>query len=299
MPRGARGPWRRATALLACCGAVAAHGEDLEFDSVYAHYILRKHGSVVEMHHRSRETDWLESAVDLNDPVRQVVPYTRLLFGGVFFKEPERVLMIGLGGGGFHRLFSVAFTNSLLQTVEIDRMALRLATEHMGFRETPRNVVTIEDGRRFVKKTQVKWDWVILDAFHGGDVPFHLKTREFYREIARVLSTNGVMISNLHRGSELFHSDVKTLVNSFSQAVFLQTPGRANVIAVAADYRSPLLSDQLRRTRESRLPAGLRRYVNLSDVPDTLMDPRPDAEEKGRVLTDDFAPTEYYNSRPE
>lgn len=283
-------------AVLFWCCALTALAEDLEFDSPYTHYILRRQGTVVEMHHMRRQVDWLESAVDLGDPLRQVVPYTRMLFGGLFFNQPDRVLMIGLGGGGFHRLFNAAFTNALLQTAEIDSMALKLATAHMGFATTPRNVVTIEDGRRFVRKTRLKWDWVILDAFHGGDVPFHLKTREFYREIGRILATDGVMIANLHGNNELFYCDVKTIVASFAQALFLRAPGRGNVIAIAADYRTPSLREQLRTADRSQWPAVLGRYIDFDEIAASVADVQPQGAVRGRLLTDDFAPAEFYNA---
>jgi spermidine synthase len=204
-----------------------------------------------------------------------------------------------LGGGGFHRLFNAAFTNALLQTAEIDPLALKLATAHMGFKTTPRNVVTIEDGRRFVRKNRQKWDWVILDAFHGGDVPFHLKTREFYREIGRILATNGVMIANLHGNNELFYCDVKTILSSFSQALFLRAAGRGNVIAVAAEYRTPLLLEQLRTADRSQWPPVLWGYIDFDEIATSVVDVQPQGDVRGRLLTDDFAPAEYYNVRKE
>ncbi len=271
----------------------------MEFDSLYAHYIIKRQGTVVDMRHMRRQVDWLESAVDLDNPLRQVVPYTSMLFGGLFFNQPERVLMIGLGGGGFHRLFNAAFTNALLQTVEIDAMALQLAMAHMGFKTSPRNVVAIEDGRRFVRKNRLKWDWVILDAFHGGDVPFHLKTREFYREIGGILNTNGIMISNLHGGNELFFCDVKTIVNSFSQTLFLRASGRGNVIAIAADYRKPRLLEQIRASDRSQWPPLLGRFIDFDEIAASVVDVQPSGENRGRLLTDNYAPAEYFNVRKE
>src|SRR5689334_20020268 len=88
------------------------------FDTIYNSLTVEKRGPIVELRARSRRGEALESAVDLNDPLRLVVPYTRSLYAGLFFQpKPERVLMIGLGGAGFHRLFSAAYPETLLQTV--------------------------------------------------------------------------------------------------------------------------------------------------------------------------------------
>src|SRR5690606_29620146 len=112
-----------------------------------------------------------------------VVGYTRTLYAGLFFQpRPERVLMIGLGGAGFHRLFAHAYPEALLQTVELDPKVLELCQSHMDFVPTEKTPVAIRDGRLFVKRDDRRWSWIILDAFRGGYVPPHLKTEEFYRE---------------------------------------------------------------------------------------------------------------------
>jgi len=278
--------------------ATCAGSEEYTYDSPYAHYVIRKNGPVVEMRHLRKETTWLESAVDLDDLARPVVPYTAALYAGVFFKDaPRRVLMVGLGGGGFNHLFTAAFPEAVLHTVEIDPLALELATKHMGFRGTPRNVVSIQDGRQFVKKSRQTWDWIILDAFHAGHVPFHLKTKEFYAEIRRKLAPDGILLVNLHSGTILYDADVKTLQSSFPQLMLFEVRQRGNVIAVAANYESPSLADQLRRYDPARAKPVLRKYVDLKALrEDRIADRNREASVKAQVLTDDYCPAEYLNA---
>ncbi|NDK12106.1 MAG: spermidine synthase, partial [Armatimonadetes bacterium] len=49
------------------------------------------------------------------------------------------------------------------------------------------------DGRRFLRDTKEKYDFVILDAFTGDSPPSHLLTCEALREAKRVLNPNGVL----------------------------------------------------------------------------------------------------------
>ena len=278
--------------------ATCAGSEEYTYDSPYAHYVVRKTGSVVEMRHLRKETTWLESAVDLDDLAKPVVPYTAALCAGVFFKDaPRHVLMVGLGGGGFNHLFTAAFPEAFLHTVEIDPLALELAKKHMGFRETPRNVVSIQDGRQFVKKSPQSWDWIILDAFHAGHVPFHLKTKEFYAEIRRKLAADGILLVNLHAGTVLYDADVKTLQTSFPQLVLFQVRERGNVIALAANYEAPSLAEQLRRYDPARARAVLRKHVDLKALRgDRVAGLAPEASAKAQVLTDDYCPAEYLDA---
>jgi spermidine synthase len=183
-----RTPGRIITWLLlpmAALPAPAAEDYVEHFDTTYNSLTVERKGPIVELRARLRGLEALESAVDLRDPLRPIVAYTRSLYGALFVQpNPRRVLMIGLGGAGFHRLFAASFPEALLQTVELDPKVLELCRERMGFQPDARTPVTIRDGRMFVKRNREQWDWLVLDAFRGGYVPPHLKTEEFYRECA-------------------------------------------------------------------------------------------------------------------
>jgi spermidine synthase len=268
------------------------------FDSLYNNLTVERRGSVVELRARSRSTQALESAVDLSDPLKLVVNYTRTLYAALFFQpKPERVLMIGLGGAGFHRLFAAAYPRALLQTVELDPTVLELCQTRLGFQPTPHTPVALMDGRMFVKRDTGKWDWLILDAFRGGFVPPHLKTEEFYRECAARLSERGVFVSNLHAGNELYYSDLKTIRAVFPQVVLFATANSGNVIACAVNYREPVITDPANWPAVAPLQqpvmagrldlAAIRR--EMTDWPDEYV-------ARARLLTDDFAPVEFLNA---
>lgn len=280
-----------------CVLAPGLRAEEWTYESVYTHYSIVKEGSVVELRHLRKETSWLESAIDLSDPPRQVVAYSTRIFSGVFFTGvPQKALMIGLGGGGINRLFNTAFTTSTLQTVDVDAMALELSKKHMGFTESDRNRVEIMDGRRYVKKSNEKWNWVILDAFHGGYIPFHLKTKEFYEEIKKILAPGGLLLSNLHSETMLYDSDVKTLQACFPQVMLFEVPDTGNVIAVAATYASPKLTDQLDKYSVSAANPVLKKYLDLDAIKKSVILKPDQKQTQGNVLTDDYCPVEYLNS---
>ena len=171
-------------ALLALLGAglpAAATAQDYveRFDTPYNSITVQRTGEIVELRARYRGADTLESAVDLSDPLQLVVAYTKSLYGALFIEpNPRRVLMVGLGGAGFHRLFSAAFPDSLLHTVELDPMVNELCRTRMKFAPTANTPVTIMDGRMFIKRDRERWDWIVLDAFRGDSVPPHLKRSE-------------------------------------------------------------------------------------------------------------------------
>ncbi len=277
----------------------AAEGDFVEqFDTIYNSLTVEKRGSIVEMRARARGTEALESAVDLNDPLKLVVHYTRSLYGALFIHpNPKRVLMIGLGGAGFHRLFSAAYPNALLHTVELDPKVYELCQTRMQFKPTENTPVTIMDGRMFVKRNKEQWDWLILDAFRGGFVPPHLKTEEFYRECAARLSPGGVFVSNLHATSQLYFSDLKTIQKVFPQVVLFETLGRGNVIVVAVKYPSPVITDPVKwpTVQSLDLPVFADRLDLKTIRGEHTLLPTP-MMRNARVLTDDFAPVEFLDT---
>ena len=113
--------------------AAAPVGDFVEqHDTIYNSLTVERRGSVVELRARARGGEALESAVDLQDPLRPIVAYTRSLYGALFVQpEPKRVLMIGLGGAGFHRLFAAAYPEALLRTGGLGPEVLELCEDRM------------------------------------------------------------------------------------------------------------------------------------------------------------------------
>lgn len=284
--------------ILASIRAFAAAGDFVEnYDTIYNSLTVEKRGSIVELRARARGTYALESAVDLSDPLQLVVPYTRSLYAGLFFQpKPDRVLMIGLGGAGFHRLFAASYPDALLQTVELDPKVFELCRTRLGFQPTERTPVAVLDGRMFVKRDRQTWDWIILDAFRGGFVPPHLKTEEFYRECAARLGDRGVFVTNLHATRQLYYSDLKTLQAVFPQVVLFETAGRGNVIACSVMYKDPIVTDPKNWPTTETLRRPL--FVDRLDL-DTIRREHiaiPTLPRSAQMMTDDFSPVEFLDT---
>lgn len=289
---------RLALLFAALAGRAVAADFVESYDTIYQRLMIERRGDIVELRARARGSEALESAVDLSDPLKLVVPYTRSLFGALFIQpKPQRVLMIGLGGAGFHRMFSAAYPDALLHTVELDEKVLELTRTRMEFKPTDKTPVTVLDGRMFVKRDKQQWDWLILDAFQGGYVPPHLKTEEFYRECAARLSERGVFVSNLHATSELYYSDLKTIQAVFPQVVLFGVDGRGNVIACGVKYRTPVITDPSKWPAPDMLMVTpFLGRINMTEIKREVIPMPAERMRNAKVLSDDFAPVEYLDA---
>jgi spermidine synthase len=273
----------------------------LEFNSPYNFVYIEKKSSSITF--RYSLNGGRMSAVDLSNPAYQMVPYTRYFYAAdLIRKNPSKVLMAGLGAGGFNRLFNLVYPEAQLVTVEIDPMIRDLAQEHAGFRTGPDNEVMIEDARIFLRRSRETYDWILLDAFdRDAQIPVHLTTREFFALLRDRLAEGGVMLTNLHQGTRFFASEVLTIRAVFPAVALLPVEGGSNVI-VAATRSTAVGSIQrhLGSLGQDEL-ARYRRYgVDLAEIARRAVPERDylrPLASHGVLLTDDFAPVESLDRR--
>jgi predicted membrane-bound spermidine synthase len=100
-----------------------------------------------------------------------------------------------LGAGGFtlsHREPSNHYTY-----VDIDPK-IRDIAEQRFLKEPILGSFIVDDARRFVRTTDLRFDAVVVDVYSSHtSIPGHLVTREFWQDTRRTLTPQGVMLANL------------------------------------------------------------------------------------------------------
>lgn len=273
---------------ISCSGA---DGFDRIFESAYNYLIVDKQDSVVSF--RRMENAATVSAIDLSRPTFQVVPYTRFLFAATLYKpQPRKVLSIGLGAGAFNRLFNVAYPAAELTTVEIDPMIEKMAEVLTGFQPDKLNRVIIEDGRRFLRHSKERWDWIIVDAYvRNSQTPPHLTTVEFFDLARRQLSDDGVLVVNLVSQRALYYSQIATLRRIFPNNVILEVPKRSNKVFLGTIRSAPALMAVITKLDNSLRPVFAENGVEIESIRQSIIEVI--LPQGTPILTDDFAPTEY------
>jgi spermidine synthase len=269
-------------------------------ETPYQTIVLERHRALVSLRTLSPEFGNLtHSRVSLQDPLLPLLSYVHSLYGALFFQpQPRRVLMVGLGGAAFHRLFHAAYPEALLQSVELDPKVLELCRERMAFTPTAQTPVEVMDGRVFIRRDRGQWDWLILDAYRGESAPPHLKTAEFYRECAARLADRGVLVVNLLALSELYYADLRTLREVFPQVVLFGAEDTASVIACAVKYARPSITDPAHwPSAESLAQPVFQNRLDLAAVRKQVLPLPANKVARAPVLTDDHAPVEYLHSR--
>lgn len=280
-------------AALALAGCDSRHEEEeyqangdfrVTRESLYNRIAVEKKGTVVDMNFRVGSRAQRQSAVDLAEPARLVIPYTRTMLAAAFVQPaPRSILQIGLGGGALNRFLAATLPGTTLHTAELDGDVLAMAEKYMAFQPTERDQVTVEDGRTFLKRDQDKYDWIFLDAFRSGHVPLHLKSREFYELVRAHLAPGGVVAANAMHGTRLYDSDLATFLAVFPEVHVFRVTGTGNAIILCFNEPRPdwrAVPASVPEAFRPHLENALKEYAGPADA------------QGAQVLTDDFIPAE-------
>ena len=267
-------------------------GRLAHIETPYNDVFITKRQHQLVMSFQLKGWDYTESVSNLLDPDDLPLRYAQVMtIAAVYPEAPRKILMLGLGGGSISTYLGRFMPEAAITTVEIDPGVITAAKTYFGLRETERMRYHAGDGRVFLNRNSELYDLILLDAYRGGYVPFHLLTREFYTLVKQRLTPGGAAAFNIHDGSKLYASTVKTLGEVFA-ALDLYPSGVGEVIAVAG--ASPLDP----QTLERRAAALQERHGFRFPLPQILQrrleQPRSQAA-NGDVITDDFAPADIYD----
>ena len=237
-----------------------------------------------------------QTCISLKNPDHLVFNYTKMMLGALYLQpEPDKILIIGLGGGTLPSTFSRILPKARIDNVEIDPAVVRIAQKYFNFRITPTVNVSEEDGRVFVKraiKKGIKYDLVMLDAFDHDYIPEHLLTQEFLREVKQVLTPGGVLAANTWSSSQLYDHESATYESVFGS--FFNLRFNSRVILVKNDG----LPSRPTLTRNARiLEARLKPFGVGADYLLPLFSTNRDWRIDARILTDQYSPSNLLNAR--
>ena len=145
------------------------------------------------------------------------------------------------------------------------------------------------DGRVYMASTKQSFDVILVDAYQGTLVPFHLVTREFFQVLQRKLAPGGVVAQNISPKVLDFHRMVATARTVFDHVDLY--PANGNWVLIA--YDGPVKTDAQLNARAREIEEGRSLRYSLKDM---LSERRADAKtnhDDAPPFTDDFAPVGY------
>ena len=210
-----------------------------EKKSPYNHIVVRKTKEQVLLcyRHARDRTEEVESRINIEQPLLLLSDYTQaMLLALAWSPAPQRVLLLGLGGGRLQMVLHHYLEHVNLYTVELDPLVVEIAQRFFAWATDERQHLTIKDGREYLRgfPTEAPYDLILLDAFQVSGIPAHLCTREFFTECRENLAAGGIVVTNLHASTSIYDAIRKTFALSFRSTTAFRLIG-GNVVVIGSE----------------------------------------------------------------
>jgi len=263
-------------------------GQIAHIETSYNDIFVVKYQNLLSMTFHQKRYYYQESQINLVDPDDLPMLYVRALsVTAMYPQHVKRVLILGLGGGAMSTYLGRFLPETIIDTVELDPGVIDTAKKFFGVRETSELHFIESDGRVFLNRHKEPYDIIVVDAFNGSSIPFHMMTKEFYSLVRERLAPGGVAGFNIIPGTKLYDSTLITLKNTFDRIDLYRAGGAFNVVVMAP--RDPVDDGEVLKQKAA---ATQERYGFRFDIGKLAADWRIEMPNlsKGALLTDDFAP---------
>jgi len=159
------------------------------------------------------------SRIDLDAPLDLPAVYTQAMMLALLWRDdPERVCMLGFGGGRLAMVFHHFLPDAVIDCVEIDPDIVDLSEVFFGVKPDGRLRVFVQDAREFMETLPgcARYDVVLVDCYTGcGHHPRKLAAADFYASCRRHMKRGGVLATNLLPGDDLLDEKIADFRDSF------------------------------------------------------------------------------------
>jgi spermidine synthase len=229
--------------------------------------------------------------LDSDELVNETTKYFHL--AAHFNPAFKKTLMIGAAAYSFPMSFLKTYPDATIDVVEIDPALTEIAKKYFNMKENGRLSIYHQDGRVYLNKTKEKYDVIFGDAFaNRHSVPYQLTTQEAVQKKFDILNENGVVILdtisavNGEKGTFL-RAEYATYRSVFPQVFLFPIKEENN-----GDKIQNIILVALKSNKKYSFTSNnseLNKYLSHRWI-------KPIAEDVP-ILTDDFAPVDYYTSR--
>ncbi len=224
-----------------------------------------------------------QSGIDTVEPQNLLFEYLKKFdYAEVLNPSFKHTLLLGAGGYTYPTHFIATYPDKYMDVVEIDPGLKDLSKSFLSYKDDNHVFVFNEDARIFLNKNKKKYDVIYVDVFSShNSIPFHLTTVETVKKIKESLTESGIVIINIissieGKSSDFLKAEYKTYTSVFPKVVVSQVDPKKP----KKDLQNVILIVSV---------DALSKFDKVSDII-----PQPFLESNLPILTDDFAPIEYY-----
>jgi spermidine synthase len=179
----------------------------------------------------------------------------------LFNERPERVLMIGLGGGSLAKFMYHRLPWARLEVVEVNPQVVATARQYFHVpANNERFAVLIGDGAERIAQRAGNADVIAVDGYDAESQVAELSSRAFYEACRGRLNERGVLVVNLWGSDRKFNDYLQRIEQAFPAGTLClpaERPGNVIVFAFRDPPGSPGWSELEAKARELEALYGL------------------------------------------
>ena len=215
---------------------------------------------------------------------------------------PELKAALAIGGGAYNVPAALlrGAPRAMVDVAEIDPSLHALALRYFALPDDARLRNHVIDGRRFLHDSAERYDLVFADAYRAFvSMPAQFASREFFSLARSRLRDNGVLIANYY-GSlapdsrAMLYSMFRTMRAAFPQVYVIATVDPQSEELQNFIFIGHNASPAERRVDLREAATVAFAHPRLKEVAALELRPADALLASHAVLTDDFAPVEYY-----
>jgi spermidine synthase len=173
----------------------------------------------------------------------------------LFIPSPERILILGVGGGSIIHFLRHYLPSAKITGIEYNAELLTIAQNQMGL-PTPDETLeyVIDDARDFINQCQDQFDLIVVDIFDGGISPDWVTQQPSAENLKTCLSQQGAVAYNLLLTTEdEFTHFYQSLRETFQQQTLcMDTEEYENILVYATNFEAQ--------------PKSIEEFISLAQV---------------------------------
>jgi spermidine synthase len=186
----------------------------------------------------------IQSVMELSNPLRLALAYTRKMMAFLLFnRAPQRILLLGLGGGSLAKFCYFNLPDASLTAVELSQDVIALRGQFGIPADNQRFRVINADAAAYVSAPADLEDVILADACDRKGMAADLDSVEFYRNARARLSADGIFVVNVCGPKDSIAAHLENLRVAFDgELLSLPVQQDGNVIVFGFKGRRPHLN---------------------------------------------------------
>lgn len=218
----------------------------------------------------------IQSAMRKTDTSNPVLPYfPALLSALLFLPDPQRTLIIGLGGGELIRFFKHCLPKTELFAIEKSRAMIHAFNCYFQQNTLPIDVIADDICSYTSHRDQRPYDMVFLDVYGENSLPACLYEKHFYYKLSGMLSDQGIVSMNLIVRDETEAIELlKSIRKAFHKMTLCLSVGKHMNIVVLAFNQPPKIRTK-QQLNENAIRLNGSSNINFNELIENIFSSNP------------------------